>query len=148
MAKNRIVNTKFWDDSYIIDLDPIEKLLFLYLLTNPLTNIAGIYEVQNRRIAFDTGIDKEMVEKILGRFERDGKIVRKGDWLFIKNFIKNQSLNPSVLSGIRKELSNLPIDFLEQLGDSLSQTPLSNLIKSNLTESNLKAKIGVWKKSS
>ena len=35
MAKQRYINTKFWRDSYIEDLDPIEKLLFLYLLSNP-----------------------------------------------------------------------------------------------------------------
>ena len=56
-----MVNTKFWDDTYIVTLDPIEKLLYLYFLTNPLTNICGIYEIQLRRVAFDTGIDKEVV---------------------------------------------------------------------------------------
>ena len=41
--KHRYIKTKFWDDSYIIELNPHEKLLFLYLITNPLTNIAGVY---------------------------------------------------------------------------------------------------------
>ena len=68
MAKNRYIDTKFWTDTYITNLDPIEKLLFLYALTNPHTNIAGIYEISIKQIAFDTGIDKEMVEKIFQRF--------------------------------------------------------------------------------
>ncbi len=55
LAKQRIVNTKFWDDSYITRLTPTEKLLFLYLITNPLTNISGVYELPLKRVAFDTG---------------------------------------------------------------------------------------------
>ncbi|MBA7590758.1 hypothetical protein ES708_32895 [subsurface metagenome] len=90
MSKKRYVDTKFWDDNYIIEKDPIEKLLFLYLLTNTLTNIIGIYEISTNRIAFDTGIDREMVDKILKRFEEDDKIKYENGWVAIKNFTKHQ----------------------------------------------------------
>jgi hypothetical protein len=108
MAKQRYINTRFWDDSYVIDLDPIEKLLFIYFLTNPLTSIVGAYEISARRIAFDTGIDRDMVPKILKRFEESGKIFYVDGWIVIKNFIKHQSINPKIVSGIRNELMNLP----------------------------------------
>ena len=85
VAKQRIVNTKFWDDSYIARLNPTEKLLFLYLITNPLTNIAGVYELPLRRVAFDTGITLEEVETILKRFEQDGKLVVADGWIGIAN---------------------------------------------------------------
>jgi hypothetical protein len=68
MAKLRSVNTKFWDDNYIIKLKPIEKLLFLYFLTNPLTDICGAYEISKARISFDTGINLDLLETILERF--------------------------------------------------------------------------------
>jgi len=55
----RIVKDEFWTDPYIEDLDPSEKLLFLYLITNPLCNVAGIYESQITRIAYETGFEKE-----------------------------------------------------------------------------------------
>ena len=42
--KQRYVNTRFWNDTYVSSLDPIEKLLFIYLLTNEHTNISGVYE--------------------------------------------------------------------------------------------------------
>jgi len=118
MSKKRYVDTKFWDDNYIIDKDPIEKLLYLYLLTNTLTNISGIYEINIRRIAFDTGIDKEMVLKILERFEEDDKIKYKDGWVAIKNFIKYQMDNPKIRAGICYELKNKPkelVDFVETL---------------------------------
>ena len=68
MAKNRLIDTIFWEDNYTANLDPIEKLLFLYFLTNSSTSICGIYQVTLKKIAVETGIDREMVEKILKRF--------------------------------------------------------------------------------
>lgn len=108
MAKMRIVNTRFWDDNYITNLDPSEKLVFIYLLTNSLTNISGIYEIPSKRIALDTGFDREMVEKITRRFDNDEKILYRDGWIAIKNFVKHQALNPKIIAGIRNEAENAP----------------------------------------
>jgi len=137
MAKRRIVNTAFWDDSYIITLNPLQKLLFLYLLTNPLTNILGIYEISDRRISFDTGIKQSVVNEIFKKFETDEKVLRKGGFVAIANFVKHQELNPKVISGVERELELLPkeirlcIDY-----DSLSHLTKLNLTQPNLTEPN------------
>lgn len=112
MSKQRYLNTKFWDDSYIINKNPIAKLLFIYLLTNPLTNICGIYEISLRRIIFDTGIDKEMIEKILKRFEEDGKIKYKNGWVAIKKFTKYQKNNPKINRGIEILLKEVPKELM------------------------------------
>ena len=96
MAKQRYINTKFWRDSYIEDLDPIEKLLFLYLLSNPDTNISGIYEIPLKIIAVDTGIEKSMVKKLLDRFEQDEKIMYRDGWVAFKNFTLHQTINPKI----------------------------------------------------
>ena len=89
MSKLRSVNTHFWNDNYIIDLDPIEKLLFLYLLTNPNTNMLGIYELHVRKIAFETGIDKDMVLKIFERFTKAEKVKYKDGYVILQNFGQN-----------------------------------------------------------
>ena len=67
-------------------------------------SICGIYEIAIRRIAFDTGIDKDMIVKILHRFERDNKILYKDGWIAIKNFIKHQAVNTNIKIGINSEL--------------------------------------------
>lgn len=115
MAKQRIVNTKFWDDSYIASLVPIEKLVFLYLLTSPLTNISGVYELPLKRAAFDVGMEEKMIERIFAKLERDKKIVREGNWVGIVNFIKHQSTNPSIRRGIAAELQAAPKQVLDTL---------------------------------
>ena len=53
MAKQRIIQTKFWSDPYIQELPTPTKLLYLYLLTNEHTTIAGVYEITERTIVFE-----------------------------------------------------------------------------------------------
>lgn len=115
MSKVRMVNTRFWDDNYTSNLDPIEKLLFLYFLTNTSTNICGIYEIPLKKIATDTGIDKEMVLRIMERFSKEGKIFYYEGWVCIKNFTKHQSTNIHIQKGIELGLNAIPKDVLEEM---------------------------------
>ena len=115
MAKKRYINTKFWDDNYVVELDPIEKLLFLYFLTNPLTDICGIYEAPIRRVAFDTGIDKDMLLKIIDRFSKDRKVYYINGWIYVKNFAKHQAVNESVEKGIERSISLVPDVILAKI---------------------------------
>ena len=60
-----MINTRIWSDTWVSGLDPLEKLLFLYFLTNTYTNISGIYELPMKVAAVETGIDPSMFEKML-----------------------------------------------------------------------------------
>lgn len=133
MATQRLVNTNFWRDSYVINLDPIEKLLFLYFLTNPATTLAGVYEVDVRLVALDTGIDRDMVVKIMARFCKDGKMYYEKGWLILMNFVKHQRLNPSIKLGIEKAILELP----KWLQDKISLDPVDNKQISLLTPDDL-----------
>ena len=114
MAKQRIVNTKFWEDGYIVNLLPDEKLLFLYFLTSPLTNISGIYECPIKIMAVHTGFDKENLESILERFE--GKIHYIDGWVYIRNFIKHQSLESKTIKrGIQIEMAKVPQKIKDEI---------------------------------
>lgn len=132
MAKKRYLNTKFWVDDYVVELDPTEKLLFLYLLTNQYTNICGVYELSLASMSFDTGIEKTMIKKILMRFEADNKAVYRNGWIYIKNFIKHQELNPSIKRGIEKSIKELPQNVKEtfQIGDTSLLQSDTSLIQS------------------
>jgi hypothetical protein len=137
MSKNRYIDTKMWSDNYYSNLDSTEKLLFVYCLTNDKTNICGIYEIPLKYIAFETGIDKDMCEKLLKRFEKDNKIKYENGWLAIKNFIKHQDQgSPQVKKGIENELSKAPINLFNWIKgiDTLSDI---NSIESNLIQSNI-----------
>ena len=114
MAKARLIHTKFWSDSWIVELNPLERYLYLYFLTNEHTNISGIYELPLRVIAFESGIDEDMLNKMLKRF--DGKIHYIKEWVCIKNFIKHQSSSSDrVKIGIKDALKQIPVDIVDKL---------------------------------
>lgn len=126
MAKKRYISDSFWSDNWVQELDPIEKLLYLYLLTNQFVSVSWIYEINIRRIAFDTWIDKDMVEKIVRRFEEEEKIYFSGGFIIIVNFVKNQN--------IKTETDNLwkwIVREVEEIGSVKLKTILAhkNLIR-------------------
>ncbi len=138
MAKQRYIQDSFWTDPYIEKLDPSEKLLFLYFLTNPLCNIAGAYEIRNNRVAYETGFDKEMVDRIKSRFVKDGKMLVLDDWIVLTNFAKHQTINPNVKAGMQRIVDDLPDRVKALKGfESLSYFTLLNLTLPNLTKPNL-----------
>ena len=135
MSKNRYINTKFWDDEYISELEPIQKLLFLYIITNSLTNICGVYEITLKRICFDTGISQKDIMDILEKFDKDLKIKYSNGWIGIKNFIKHQKVsdnkNDKINIGIENGLANIPQEFKDWINTSspieAPSTPLKPL---------------------
>ncbi len=132
MAKNvkqRYISTSFWDDPWASKLPPEEKLLFLYFITNPLTNIAGIYEITIRRISFDTGINEEQVLEILNKFGEAKKIFYENDYIMIRAFPKHQNWNlrGKIKKGIEAILCELPNELLERLKEIDYEYPINNL---------------------
>ena len=126
MAKKRLVDTKFWTDSFVLnELDPIEKLIYLYLITNPYTSICGIYELPLKVMAVETGLDKEHLEKvIIPRLESSGKICYRDGWIAIKNFIKNQNQgSKDVKLGIARELEKAPESLRTWINDGTVPRP-------------------------
>ena len=88
----------------------------MYFITNEKTNIAGIYEIPLKFVAMETGIDKEMIEKITKRFETDEKIYYIDGWVFVRNFQKHQSTSSSkVKTGIMVEMERVPAEVSKKI---------------------------------
>lgn len=154
MSVSRMINSKFWSDSFVVDkLNPLDRYLFLYFLTNEKTNLAGVYEIPLRTIANETGLDKEEILRMLERLT--GKIEYKNGWVCLVNFIKHQNLNnKSIVKGIENELKEVPKEILiwvdslrketrgvrevDERGTTTDNRIESNLIESKLNEKNIK----------
>lgn len=136
MAKERMVNTFFWDKKYVRSLTPHGKLLFLYLITNPLTNIAGAYEITEERIEFDTGLSVAEIQELLAKFSADGKAEFRDGWLVMINAIEHQKIiNKKIRVGIENVVNGCPDWIKDRL--SIAYDWLSHLKESNLNKSNL-----------
>lgn len=108
MSKQRIIKDETWDDEWFYDLDPIEKLVWLFLLTNPRSNIAGVYQMNTRWASGLLGLPNKKLGSILEKFEKQGKIKKVDDWVVILNFHKHQANNPKVEAGVARILAKLP----------------------------------------
>lgn len=108
-----MINTRFWNDGFISNLDPIEKLLFVYFITNEHTNICGIYELPLKVAALETGIDVSMFNKILPRLKE--KIEYIEGWVVVKNFLRHQTLSSEKTRiGIKMALALVPSRILSK----------------------------------
>ena len=77
MAIYRNISMTFWTDSKIAeDFTPEDKYFYLYLMTNPLTNLPGCYEISVRQMSIDTGYTKETIQKLLDRMISVHNVVR------------------------------------------------------------------------
>jgi len=130
MATQRYVSTSFWDDKWIRSLNPSDRYLYLYLMTNPLTNIAGVYEITIDRIAFDTGYDERTLRPMLDRFARDGKaFFYQGEWMILPTWPKHQKWEKSskIRKGIASLLKTLPTDLLSYMVQIGYRYPIDTL---------------------
>ena len=77
MAIYRTVSMSFWTDSKVIDdFTPEDKYFYLYLFTNPHTNLAGCYEISIKQIASETGYSRETVDNLIKRLETVHDVLR------------------------------------------------------------------------
>ncbi|ABR48551.1 phage replication protein [Alkaliphilus metalliredigens QYMF] len=118
MAVYRQIQISFWQDDFILDLTPEEKYFYIYLMTNSKTSQCGIYELPKKVIEFETGYNRETVEKLINRFIDYGKVLYCDDAneIMILNWIKHNS-NPShkVVTRIKKELQEIKSgEFVEK----------------------------------
>jgi len=124
--KLRSVNVNFWSDDYIQELNPNEKLMFLYLLTNPKTELCGIYEISIKTIIFETGLTEEEVNSAFEHFERDSKVIYYGKYIILPNYLKNQKLNPNMKINCLNAFNQLP-ESIKQKYNSISKSDIASV---------------------
>lgn len=115
MSKNRVVNTRFWNDSWVVDqLNPLDRYILLYLYTNDKTNISGIFELPMRIMSNETGLEPEELKRMLKRLEP--KVYYRDGWVVITKMIKHQSYtNKKIFIGIHAELKKAPTELVKLL---------------------------------
>lgn len=87
----RMVSIDFWTDDKVVDkFTPEDKYFMLYLLTNPHTTQLGIYKLNVKYAAFETGYSVETINSLLDRFENHLGIIfysRETGEVAIKNYL-------------------------------------------------------------
>jgi len=106
----RKIHDSFWTDPDIEDLTPEQRYFYLYLLTNPACNQIGLFEFSIRRAVFETGYNRETIEKLLDHFEAIGKIKMSEDTkeiVICKFYEHNKSNSPKVKTHVEQLISKV-----------------------------------------
>jgi hypothetical protein len=108
----RSVQDRFWSDGWVRKLNPLDRYLFLYLLTNERSNWCGLYELEIGMMAFESGLDERELEySMLPRLSP--KILYVDGWVYVKNWTRHHmsesgNLSPQQKKGIEDAFSKVP----------------------------------------
>ena len=103
MAFYRKISMSFWTDAKIVDdFTPEDRYFYLYLFTNPHTNLCGCYEISFTQMANETGYNKDSVERLIRRFADIHKINE------LNNFVLPVQVSKDFLAELFSTVSNNP----------------------------------------
>lgn len=108
MATYRTVSLSFWEDNKIVDdFTPEDRYFYLYLLTNPHTNIIGCYEVSLKQMSNETGYNQATITKLINRMQKIHQVIiysKNTKEVLIKNWYKyNWTKSEKLLKNIDSE---------------------------------------------
>lgn len=120
--KTRIVQTKFWDDPIVLELDAKEKLLFIFFLTCTKNNLSGIFEMTDYEILFLTGLKKIELTAAKQKLEETKRVAFYGNWISVLNSKKynNYESYEKHKDAYTKEVSSIPKEVLEHINNLLT----------------------------
>ena len=77
MSNYRNISLSFWTDSKVDDeFTPEDKYFYLYLLTNPHTNICGCYEISMKAMERETGYNSDTINRLIKRMSELHNVIR------------------------------------------------------------------------
>ena len=105
----RQIYLSFWTDSKVDEeFTPEDKYFYLYLLTNPHTNLCGCYEVGVKQMARETGYNEDTVRHLIKRLETIHNVIRYNadtKEMLLLNWSKyNWSKSADLLKGVERSL--------------------------------------------
>lgn len=111
MAIYRTVQLTFWTDTKIVDdFTPEDKYFYLYLFTNPHTNLSGCYEISKTAMSNETGYSKDSISRLLERFENTHQVLKYSDKtkeILLRNWHKYNWQGGTQIKRISEEIKNI-----------------------------------------
>jgi hypothetical protein len=132
MALYRNIQMSFWTDTKVADdFTPEDRYFYLYLFTNPHTNLAGCYEISVRQMANETGYSKDTVERLIERFSKIHNVIeyaKDTKEMLLLNWHKyNWTKSADFRKALLKEIDSIKhLDFkgfLRDLYDGVETVP-------------------------
>ena len=97
----------YWDDPFVQSLSKDGKLLYAYLWTNKHCNQAGLYQITPSTIAFETKLAEADIPQLFEELAPKVVWYRGENLLWVKNFIKRQSISSKFLVAVARCLTSI-----------------------------------------
>lgn len=132
MAIYRNIQMTFWTDTKVADdFTPEDKYFYLYLFSNPHTNLAGCYEISIRQMSNETGYSRDTIERLIDRFVNIHKVIEYScdtKEVMIVNWHKyNWTKSVDFRKALAKEIANVKNqhfrDYLQGVYDGVETVP-------------------------
>lgn len=126
MATYRTVYLSYWTDSKVEDdFTPEDKYFYLYILTNPHTNLCGCYEISMSSMTKETGYNEGSIKRLLDRMENVHQVLqydKETKEVFIPKWGKyNWANSPKTIQGAVNVASHIKSERLRKaFNDTLS----------------------------
>lgn len=137
MAIYRNVQLSFWTDNKVEDdFTPEDKYFYIYLLTNPQTNICGCYEVSYSQMTRQTGYNKDTIIRLLERFDKVHKVIKfdseTKEVLILHWYKYNWSKSEKVLTGVLGVAKHIKSDefrkYVNDMVDSIKNEDRKSVV--------------------
>lgn len=131
MAVYRNVQISFWTDPNVTDeFTPEDKYFYLYLFTNPHTNLCGCYEISRKQVSWETGYSIDTVDRLIDRFVKVHKVIqfsRGTKELLLLNWYKyNWTTSEKFRKPLFKEIKSIKCnEFREYLTNIFEEDTVS-----------------------
>ena len=128
MAIYRNVQMSFWTDAKVVDdFTPEDRYFYLYLFTNPHTNLCGCYEISKSQMSVELGYTKEVIDRLLKRFVEIHKCIYYNAYtkeILLRNWYKyNWTKSADFRKALDKEINNVKdFTFKQYLNDLFNET--------------------------
>lgn len=128
MATQRYISTSFWEDPWINSLDSNDRLLYMYLLTSPQSNIAGVYKCGMHIISYHTGL-KDAAARMAGFAKVKKAFFIENEWIVIPSWPRHQKWKQrsTIKTGIENVLVTLPQEVFTALPGMGYEYPIDTL---------------------
>ncbi|MEG0772642.1 DnaD domain protein [Clostridium sp.] len=107
----RPIDIEFWQDDFILELTPEQKLIYIFLLTNRRTTQCGIYNISSTMTQVELKISEEMILQHLEFFKAKGKILYSEETkeIMLLNWYKYNNIHnhKNIRTCINKELKKV-----------------------------------------
>lgn len=87
--KARQIQSRFWDDEFVVEATWQSRYVFIYLCTCLPMNMNGIFQLPDGKILLETGLDVSDLEIAKDELSQNKKVFFFHGWVYVVNAFKN-----------------------------------------------------------